>query len=281
MTFKYLALAALLSSCTHDDPRPSPEPAHPATFDETASRLISMADDGWIVSRTADGEPRQQGDSLIFTGIAMGVLDCDRGDIPERALLKMLAENHGVPYRHPTLRDDYSLDGLLGLWWGVEHRTLMCPEARARWAAVLPQHLKATAIPPYFDVMLRTVITHVMDADAPTIEERGKLGSEVAGWAIAVVSQRAAAYRLHLGFLTLSVVDAPHGQNIYCEAVREAKMPLLEQFCGRVGLEPWLKGFEYNRWEYQHQRAVWEQPDAQGLTTPALDLLVAYRMLYP
>ncbi len=243
---------------------------------------MAMLDNGWVVSRFTDGTMRDQGDSLIFTGIAMGALDCARGAVPEAALIKMLDEKHGGVYRHPTIPNEYTLDGLLGLWWGVQERTRRCPESVPTWQAHLKDHERAVKVEPFFSYALETVMARLGLSSNPTPTERGVLGSEVGGWAVTVVEQRAAAYRLHLGFLTLSIVNAPQGKQTYCEAVTDAKIPLIEQFCGRAGLSDWISGFAYNRYVYQFQRGAWESPDGvDGLNTPALDLIMALRMLYP
>lgn len=263
---------ALLSGCSKvEKPAETVPKDDPEAYAFVAGRALAMADNGWIVSRWDDGSMRDQGDSLLFTGLAMGAMNCADGAVPERALLKMLWDNHGKVFRHPSLPDDYSLDGLLGLWWGAYQRTRKCPESQDAWAEVLPEHATAVAIEPYFDAVLDTVRgLEVSETN------RGKLGAAVAAWAVATVSQRAAAYRLHLGFLALDVVSAPKGKAAYCGAVKEAHMPLLEDFCGRDGLLQWVDDFQYDRYVYAHQRAVWEPQDGQlGLSTPAIDYLIA------
>ncbi len=282
LTKSHWILLFCLAACAKDKApaEPRQEPVQNG-YEEVASRLMPMLDNGWVVSRFA-GEPRDQGDSLIFTGIAMGALDCTRGAIPEAALVKMLREKNGGVYRHPSIPDDYSLDGLLGFWWGISRRTGRCPETRELWASLLPQHQGAISVEPFFGVALQTVMADLGVSGAPTVGERGQLGSEVAAWAIGVVSQRQAAYRLHLGFLTLDLVDAPKGKSAFCDAVPQAKIPLLEHFCGRSGLSSWVDGFAYNRSVYAFQRADWESESVPpGVETPAIDLLVALAVLYP
>ncbi len=273
---KSLAFIACLLACGHAEKRDETQPASVSIYDAAADRLVTMLDDGWVVSRHPDGAIADQGDSLLFTGLAMGTLDCARGAVPEAALSTMLRENHGVPYRHPTIKGEYSLDGLLGLWWGIDQRIKRCG-ARDVWASLLTEHKTAVSIEPFFGIVLDQVMGGV-----PSLNDRGRLGAEVTAWAIGTVSARAAAYRLHLGYLTLSIVDAPKGQGTYCEAVKDAKILLIEHFCGRPGLAQWIDGFAYNRYVYAFQRAEWEGPDGRpGLATPAIDLLMAIRSLYP
>lgn len=275
----------LFAACGHaeDTARPlEPLPTTELTPKAVSHRALAMSEDGWIVSRWKDGSPEHRGDSLIFTGLAMGLMDCADGAVPEHALLNMLATHDGVPYRHPTIQGEYTLDGLLGLWWGIHARLMACPESRGAWAAVLPRHYEVVKVEPGFRVVLETVMAELGLIDAPSEQARGVLGSVVSGWAWGVVSSEAAAYRLHLGYLALSVVHAPKGQAAYCSVIPKAKMPLLEDFCGRPGLSDWVQAFEFNRWEYQHQRATWESPDGKpDLETPALDWLMASSRFAP
>lgn len=273
---KLLIMAMFLTGCAKDAPKNVPtENPDPVAYSYVSARALAMSDNGWIVSRWPDGAMRDQGDSLLFTGLAMGSLNCADGSIPERALLKMLQENHGKVYRHPSIPDDYSLDGLLGLWWGISHRVKKCPESQDAWTEILPEHAAAVTIEPYFEVVLKTVM-----GEPVSDEDRGRLGAEIASWAFGVVTHRAAAYRLHLGFLALDLVDAPKGKAAFCGTVGEAHMPLLDDFCGKEGLADWMGAFDYDRYVYAHQRAVWEAPDGRpGLSTPGIDYLIAYSRL--
>lgn len=280
---RHLALALLLAACSRPKPNehPDPMPASELVARDIAARALAMSEDGWIVSREADGSTRDRGDSLIFTGIAMGAMACDQGAEPEAALVKMLHDRHGGVYRHPSIPDDYSLDGLLGLWWGISRRTAKCPDTRPLWAGLIEEHAHAVTIEPFFRTALDQLVADLGQGGGPSVFERGILGSEVAGWAASTVGQHAASYRLHLGFLTLSLVSAPAGKKAYCNEVPTAKIALVEHFCGRSGLGEWVAGFAYDRYVYAFQRGAWETPDASGKTTPAIDLLIALDALYP
>lgn len=261
-------------STPHDD--------HLAIYKATVDRIVSLIDSGWVVSRYKDGRAKDQGDSLLFTGLAMGAMPCSQGAAQEAALLKMLDEKHGGVYRHPSIPDDYSLDGLLGLWWGINNRTKRCPDSKDIWAKILPQHAAAVAIEPFFYTVLDQVEANLGIAPEPTLSQRGDLGAAVGAWAMGVVSQRAAAYRLHLGYLALSIVKAPKGEAVFCEAVKDAKIALIEHFCGRSGLDAWIHNFAFNRYVYAFQRAAWEDADGrEDVDTPGVDLLVALSIMYP
>ncbi len=256
--------------------KPNPGGASDAPIDQftqVEERAAAMTSPlGWITCVTPEGEHDCLGDALIFSGIAMGAADCAHGQIYQDALQEMLAA--GKVYRHPTL-SDYSLDGVLGLLWGIDKRAAKCPDAKDSLAASLAS--LRVDLDPYFDVMQAEVAAHLGLQAPPSASDRGKLGAEIVAWSTAVVSKKAAAYRLHLSYLVLSVVKAPNSTALFCETVKEAKMPLLEDFCGRPGLSDWLDSFEPNAWEYRHQRAVWENPDGNGRQTAGVDYMMGYQ----
>lgn len=235
-----------------------------------------MSDHNWIVSRGESDSVEHKGDSLLWTALAMGVMDCDAGAPLEAALQKMLSDTNGALYRHPDLPDEWSLDGALGLYWGLSKRLEICG-GKETWAPLFALHVEKVSLPPYFDTVRAVVASNLGLGDMPGVDELGRLGAEIDAWAIATVSQKIPAYRLHLGFLVLDTIAAPKSKATYCGAVKDAKIPLLEHFCSRPGLDSWLNLFAYNQYEYRHQRADWEAPDGDGLQTPGIDYLVGYR----
>lgn len=171
------------------------------------------------------------------------------------------------------------MDGALGLYYGVWSRVKRCNSRT--WSELITQHAQVVPLPPKFDVVRNQLLFDLGAGDEPSAEDRGALGAEIAGWALADVAQAQVGYRLHLGYLALAHVDAPRGKVAYCEAVKPAKMPLLEHFCGRGSLGSWAQDFRYDAWEYAFQRSpAWESPDGvPGLHTPAVDYLLAAELL--
>lgn len=277
---RFLALLALVfcgCSSQKDEPK---NPQYPVVESEATQRFLGMLDEGWVVSRWDDGRIEHAGDSLIFTGIGMAALGCADGAPLAAALQKMLQETGGRLYRHPTLKDEWSLDGALGFYYGVQARTARCGE-KDTWGPLLKAHAASQALPPFFDVARQALMSDLGLNDPPSDEARGTLGAELDGWAVAVVSQRAAAYRLHLAWITFELLHRPPKSWAgFCGAVQKAQMPLLEHECGRGTLAAWAEKFEYDRWEYALQRAAWEtETVASGLHTPGLDYLIARRLL--
>jgi hypothetical protein len=274
----------LLFGCAKKEP-PKVEPTseESATFHEASTRLLAMTSPaGWVVSRWDDGSIEHTGDSLLWTGMAMGALSCDDGVEPERALLDMLSS--GEVYRHPSKPKPVSMDGQLGMFWGIAQRVRRCPETAARWADALSRYVPEN-VPQPFLKLLSAVSAEVGLGSPP--RELASLADAVNGWALAVVTSKAAAYRIHLGLLSYETLEAagvslPFGaREKFCLVTKGVDMPTVDHFCGRGALKAWADNFTYDSYEYRHQRAKWEDADGKlGLHTPALDLIVAMRELY-
>ncbi len=277
---RMLLLTSLLSFGCKPAAKPEPIASNPITFATAAERMLAMSDGGWIVSRGTSGEIQHQGDSLIWTSLAMGALDCVSAMGPESSLLAMIDVTGGRLWRHPSLPGEWSLDGAIGFYAGVLEHVARCPGTKADWARAVRFHAESKPeLPPRFQTLLDVTQALLGNGPMPSDTDRGLLAAECVGWAVAAVSQHSAGFRLHLCYLTLKSMDAPKGREAFCSAVEAAKMPLLEQFCGRPGLSSWVDGFGYNIYEYKHQRADWEDPDGNGIETPGLDYLVALRAL--
>ncbi len=296
-----LAILCFLG-CDHAADKAEPTaPADPQVteFEAASERLVGMLDsDFWLVSWWADGTPEHQGDSLLWSSMAMGVLPCEKAEGIEAALQKMLKDLGGGLYRHPSLPAAVSLDGALGFWWGVARRVARCPESRDGWIEPFRAHVVFTAdrrlnpssnerfIAPFLAV--RDSVGSLLGlTTAPRAAEIDGLAKLMAGWALTVKASRDAGYRIHLGLLALQAIEASGvrvpdvGRDAYCAASDGVDMPTVDNWCGRGDLAAWAAAFQFDVWEYRHQRAKWESPDGKpGLRTPGLDYLVAMRELF-
>lgn len=279
-----IIFALVVTACGKADPeRPPAVPSDhvAALVEEAETRILSMSDPvGWVVSRwVEDGRVEHTGDSVLFTGIALGASSCETGDVHEAALLAMLQETGGTVYRHPSQRERQpSLDSHLGLWWGISERVERCPASRDKWASAMAHH-KPLNVPGVFDVVLDALFHKLGLAPAPSSGSLRDLEVVMAGWAHLVVATRSAGYRIHLGLLALETAGA--GRDAFCGATEGAGLLTVDHFCGRDDLQAFVSGFEWNQYEYRFQRAHWESPDGkEGLDTPGLDLRVALRKAF-
>lgn len=298
-----LLLLLTLAGCAKAPARPEPSeptPAVRALYAEASQRLTSgFLEGGWVVSRTSEGEPRHQGDSLIWSGLSLYALSCEDGAQVEDALLRMLGEGGGGLVRFPGLDKPVSMDGALGLYRGAADRIQRCPGSREKWAPAVQKHLayvsasngrlgpEGATLAGDFGYVL-DLLGEWLDVGAPADSERaGGLAAQASAWALATVATKSSAYRIHLGLLAFETTEAlgadvpEDGRNGFCQTSREAALPGVEWWCGREqALYAFIDGFKYDEWEMRLQRGAWESPDGNGLRTPGLDILVALRTAY-
>lgn len=297
---KKLLLAALLTACGQapdNGGQNSATPAVKAAYEATQKRLMGGTPEGWVISLSGETETAQ-GDSLLFTGIGMGVTDCLRGLKLENALVEMSAKLSGGAWRHPTIPDDVSDDGALGFYYGIVKRAKRCglsPDMQEAFKAHitfvanhkgrLNPHSSVTLAAP-LEVVLKAA-SHVTGlGDGPTRDEVDGLGVTMATWAEAVRAKNAACYRVHLGLLALQTLEAagyhsPIGRNAFCAATKTLDLPTTNYYCGRDGLDSFLADFRYDVYEYRHQRCpAWESADGDGLWRPAIDHLIGLVDMY-
>lgn len=299
-----LLALAWISACSAE-PKPEPDEITDAaitTYNDASERLVrEFLEAGQVVSRAEDGSARHFGDSLLWTGMAIGVLPCRLIRPLEDALIANIEANAGHVVRFQPLPDVYrggreaSLDGVLGLWWGVARLAKRCGIG-PHWAHAFGLHLDAiertrevypgaAPVVPWFDVVLEHLAHSAGLRGSPSSADRLALGAQVAGWATAVRASKAAGYRIHLGWLALTAIEEAGGdvdssRDLFCGATDGVGMVLIDHWCGRDGLPAFIASFEFNAWEYFLQRAPWESADGNGLKTPALDLLVALTAQY-
>jgi hypothetical protein len=295
-----------------------PEPMEPAGEDQllyaqAATRLVRdfVDEGGWVVSRhVGSNAAAHEGDSLIWSGLALHALDCVYGRPISDGLLGAVNRLSGGIYRHPSIPDDVSLDGAIGMWRGALKRATVCGDAS--WADALSQQARfmvvhdgqlnpsSRVVVPYPWNVLHEYVLHAVGVlkEAPSGDRKAMLEAAVVTWAAAVAAsgrdegspaevKKAACFRVHLGLQTLKTLEdagatvAQKTRDRFCSVTEEMKLPTVDHWCGRTGLLEFIEGFAYDTWEYRHQRCPgWEKPDADGLRTPGLDLLTAYADLY-
>ncbi len=292
-------------SCGNAEDEDSPEePATPIEeiYSDASQRLMdNFLEMNRVVSRDKDKRPQNEGDSLLFSGISLYALPCSMSERIEKQLVSEILERDGALMRHPTLsRDDASLDSALGLYYGISERIKRCPGASDSWKEAIKKHIEFVTshdlklnpksdskLEKYFDYVLFLLGSKLGVKTKPTDDVKLLLGIEIGLWAKACVVSKKSCFRVHLGLLSLKTIENL-GENIpdpikieFCKITEGIDMPTVDHYCKRGDLKAWIENFEYNQWEYRHQRCgQWEKPDANGFETPALDYLVAIRTEY-
>lgn len=269
-------------------------------FTAASDRLMPMLDRGFVVSRDSDGEARHTGDALIWSGMAVGALDCAHASPVSEALRGMLEQLNGGLYRHPDLPNDISLDGALGLYKGVSALVTRCPDELEPWKKAMALHkdfadLFGQLMNEHSDAELvdefhyvRDLLFHKLGLRAKPSSDRLRiLEAQIAGWAYGVKLKKAACFRVHLGLISLQAVEqmgesvSKAGRDKFCQATEGLELPTTDHWCGRGDLVSWVQSFQFDQWEYRHQRCTgWETPDGKGYRTPGVDLLEAMRQAY-
>ncbi len=238
---------------------------------DVVARLSQFIDKGFVVSLRG-GSACNKGDSLLFSGLSLYALDKEEGEPIAKAFEKMLTDLNGGTYRHPDLAEETSLDGLIGMYRGIAKRIRHCDEEK-RWLPLLKNH--KPSLPREFDVVRSALMGESVNLD--TIED---LVSNAANWTDRCRTSNLSAYRVHLYLLALQTLTelGIHAEiSAFSKATDGLQMATVDHFCGRQGLLDFVAHFEYNKWQYKHQRCpLWEVPDGLGDEHPAIDYLVAY-----
>lgn len=255
-------------------------------YQEVVARLPQYLDLGFVVSKDANGAFDCQGDSLLFSGMALYALSQKDGQPIADALVKMLQDCNGGAYRHPDFEHkDVPLDGLLGLYRGLTKRVNLCGE-KDLWAPLMKNHKARvqSSLPLDFALVCDMLLYKLGISEKPNMKRAAGLIDQIAGWTANTIARRASCYRIHLGLVALQTLEAL-GEPLPLDGFREMtgclKMPAIDHYVGRPGLYDWLHGFKYDVWQYAHQRCpIWEVPDALGMSHPGIDYLVGFADLY-
>lgn len=298
---KILLIFLVLIGCTHQKPDPS-EPGEnfdpKPLYDYYVDRLDDFQEDGWIVSRKEDGSPEHQGDSLLWTGLAIGSLPCDEASDYAERMQDMIKENGGALVRFQPLGEyengrEISFDGATGLYYGILSHLLACNSV-GDWDLVWPIHTDylsrnygylhpnvRVAVEPEFTV-LPDMISHLLGRRGrPDSDRIRALEAEATAWVYAVKVAKEPCFRIHLSWLYMKALEktkelSARGKHLWCVASEGTDIPLVDHWCGRYPISDWK--FTENEWEYRHQRCGgWETPDGDGIKTPGLDLIISYK----
>lgn len=308
----FLLVIAGCSKPVEPEPSPSTQTVAEA-FADAQDRLASEhLENGWVCSRGAiPGYCEHAGDSLLWSGLWLGAASCDAGFESELALQGMIRRHDGALVRFDDSRPEFeeyrggrevSFDGAIGLYAGIAARIKRCPETEPGWLEAMTTHAKFreenggklhsgvdSAFPSGFDVLPDLLLARLAGSGDPRDLERRASGlvAQSVAWAIATNATHAAAYRVHLAHVALQALESLDvqvssvGRSSFCAATRGVDIPTVDHWCARGDLAGWVEGFEFNEWEYRHQRSgAWESPDGNGFKTPGLDLIVGIRQAF-
>lgn len=306
-----LFLLITLFGCGREHPEPiaaRPLEAFELQAEYLTSRLLAKhLDGGYIVSRESDGTPAHQGDALLWSGIALGLLPCEAGR-PIFDAIAASAENRGGELvRFEPLPAEYatnptSRDQLLGLMWGLVRRGNRCPgdgEAihflwtthrdyvESAGSLSLAGDPLRSNLTPAFHFVWRAVGKWLLEGseldETPLVVEAAILAD-----ALRILSFRGPCYPLHLAMLEQLILFETRNtvsktfKAQFCETTNAASIALIDWYCERDAspVESYLKNFVLNEYEYSHQRCPdWETPDGRAsLDTPGLDWLIIYHL---
>jgi len=272
-----------------------------AKYTEVADRLPEFTENGWIVSRNLEDGTEHEGDSLLWTALAMAALDCERAKPYAAHLADMITRNDGALVRYEPLGEyangrEISFDGATGLYYGILDNIVRC-NAHDFWGHPWSKHVEAVDrnkgrlhpnveafVGPEFTVLPHYIGFLLGRRSEPHGDRIRILEAQVSAWAVGVISTKAACFRLHLGWLyldSLQTMDAlgGAGKASYCGGTTDAQIPLLDHWCGRRDMSDWFEDFKYDEWEMRWQRCGgWETPDGNGYRTPAIDWLMGYKV---
>jgi|SRR5687768_5063253 len=296
-------------STANDEPEPldAVDPI-PALFDSTGDRLLANhVENGYVVTRKPNGEREHWREGILWSGVAVYALDCERArSIMEPLVNHIFANGGGLrrfePYPVPDKRPPLNFDGFTGFALGVASFAVHCPDAAREirladaWEAwtgfVDANHGElwpgtGETIPALFRFTRRAVSHFFGQSGAPDDAALRDMEVTAAGWAGLVKTWKEECYRINLGLIHLRIAEtlgyelSPFWRDRFCEASAGTDIPTVEHYCGREHISNWVSKFRFNEWEYRHQRCgAWESPDGDGDTTPAADLLLALRLGY-
>jgi hypothetical protein len=286
---RWLLLLALISCAKAPEPAPAPLPAAvaPAGLREYAEQRLfdKFVVDGQVVARDENGDPDMRGDSPLYTGIAIGSLDCDRGAPLMNRLQERIAENNGArerfyPWDDNVAQNRWSWDQEVGDTYAFARRAARCPDPALglHWT-ILRDAADKSVTPPGFDYVNDAVGAKLGVNGAPHKDRQQIFEFEAQAWAALVVAARSECYRLHLAFRSLLSAEAVgrpiggYGRSRFCHHTRNAQIPIIDRWCGRP--DTYLATFQFNEYRFRHGKCLWQGgPDGSAdRESPAVDLL--------
>ncbi len=284
-----------------------PEGTNLSEFDgrerELQSRLTSrFLENGYVVSRDDRGNSEHEGDSLIWTGLALAVLPCDVGQPIENAVIRSVRSHDGAFVRIEPLPssmegNETSRDAETGAMFGFTMRALRCPASRPALQSAWDLHHDFVTshgdklyqgsnlnfqMNPGFRFIWDLTSNGMGVGSKPSKLSLAAFEAAMIISSKSIRSQKSACYPTHLSTL-MAIVATKLGMPIneltkreFCHDTRGVGLPLTDWYCGADNAKDYLGSYQRNQYEYRHQRCSdWESPDVDpGHETPGLDFLM-------
>ncbi len=270
-----------------------------ATKSMLLERLKGFQEAGQIVSRRKDGSADSIGDSLFFSGLAIGTVPCGSEEKYLTALEHKL-NLAGTFYRFDPLPENHkrypvSYDGVVAVMYGLAKKWRDCPALHDRIRGIVApfrdyvsQHgvfYAGAEVPAAYEYGLDympELLAHRLGLVAEPHQDR-KTKAEVAvvAWVTGTIAKKAPCYRIHLATLNflgmhyLGKDPSDNAKTLYCGATKDFGFQLADYICGRMTASAYLDAWQLNKWEYEIQRcAAYERVDGFEKEHPGLDFLL-------
>lgn len=278
-----------------------------STFDEQGEELerrllTEFTTNGYVTSKEENGELAEFGDSLLWTGLALGALPCDRGLVMFEALEKTAEAYDGGFVRFQPLPQEYendptSRDMEVGAMFGLILHLKHCQQKKPvqllakhfqfirQQGGKLFSHGDSTKINinPAFQYFLNVISHKALRLPQPLPIDAATFEGGLISNASFIAASKDNCYPVHLSTLqliTLAIAGYPASsttKSAFCAATQSLKLPLTDWYCSRLDVAQFLDAYELNKYSYVHQRCLaWEE--ATPKNEPALDWIVLKRL---
>jgi hypothetical protein len=276
--------------------------SHSSLFSDMQSRLVSsFLPGGFVISETSDHQITDQGDSLLFTGLALGVLDCDQIPPILAGMENMQKAFKGYLVRFYPLPDEYvrgnnfvSRDGATGALFGLERSKRRCPAFASRIDGIIAKWMGAIGDDLWlYPGSLAGIIT-------PSFHSFLKMGRGIGvsdldfeeyhlaalTTALFITKEKQACYPIHLQTIQDILIEQmgrpllKRYKDEWCAVVQNKGLLLTDWYCGKNTdqIQAWLSHPESSSHVYMHQRCSWESTDSDGKISPRVDFLLLHRL---
>lgn len=281
-----------------------PDPHTPGNFLKYQETLIKeFQNGGFVIAKNRQsGAADQQGDSLLFSGLALSVVDCHYVPLfleglehMQDAWLGYLVRYLPLPQNFVEKHDVVTRDGISGAMYGLVKSRERCPEFNDRIEHILDRWKEAVGSSYFLHPQaLNGIITPTFSTFLDVIYGRGMGEDDKLMWmmsagatAAGIIAEKGACYPIHLQTVqNLALENEGHpmddfGKKSWCKLVSGRGLLLTDWYCGHDLTEVYkfLVAADEAANFYMHQRCSWEERDGENRLSPRVDFLLLYRLM--